>query len=143
MLHHPTYEGLRALRLDGMAETFAKLEAEVSGDGLSPAEWLGPLVDRERSLRETKRYERRLREARLRHAGACPESVDYLTRRGLDRGLFERFCCGRRVAEYRNLILTGSCGVGGLDWETVKPVIAKVLQELDGCAVSVYQPMGR
>ncbi len=35
------------------------------------------------------------------------------------------------------------CGVGGLDWETVKPMIAKALQELDGCAVSVYQPMGR
>lgn len=33
------------------------------------------------------------------------------------------------------------CGVGGLDWETVKPIIADALDKVEGCTVSVYQPI--
>ena len=53
--------------------------------GLSHAEWLGLLIDREAASRETKRFESRMRTAKLRHVGASPEDVDYKSRRGLDK----------------------------------------------------------
>jgi len=112
MLHHPTLDRLKTLRLDGMAEAFAELQAQDRAAELSHAEWLGLLVDREEASRETKRYESRLRAAKLRHVGACPEDVDYRARRGLDRGLFQALLTGKWIADKRNLILTGPCGVG-------------------------------
>ena len=87
MLDHPTLDHLKALRLDGMAEAFVELQAQDATANLSHAEWLGLLVDREVTSRETKRFEARMRSARLRHVGACPEDVDYRARRGLDKAL--------------------------------------------------------
>lgn len=112
MLHHPTLDRLKALRLDGMVEAFAELQAQDRTAELSHAEWLGLLADREEASRETKRYESRLRAAKLRHVGACPEDVDYRARRGLDKGLFQTLLTGKWIADKRNLILTGPCGVG-------------------------------
>ena len=71
MLDHPTLDHLKALRLDGMAEAFAELQAQDAAADFSHAEWLGLLVDREVASRETKRFEARMRSARLRHVGAC------------------------------------------------------------------------
>ena len=112
MLDHPTLDHLKALRLDGMAEAFAELQAQDSAADLSHAEWLGLLVDREVASRETKRFEARMRSARLRHVGACPEDVDYRARRGLDKALFQNLLSGKWITDKRNLIITGPCGVG-------------------------------
>ena len=71
MLTHPTLDRLKALRLDGMAEAFAELQAQDGAAGLTHAEWLGLLADREAASRETERFDARMRAARLRHVGAC------------------------------------------------------------------------
>ena len=89
MLNHPTLDYLKTLKLDGMAEAFVELEAQDGTADLAHAEWLGLLVDRETASRETKRFESRMRTARLRHVGASPEDVDYRARRGLDKSLFQ------------------------------------------------------
>lgn len=112
MLAHPTLDQLRSLKLDGMAEAFVELEARDGTDHLTHAEWLGLLIDREAACRDTKRFEKRVRTARLRHTGACPEDVDYRTRRGLDKALFQDLLTGKWITEKRNLIITGPCGVG-------------------------------
>lgn len=52
-----------------------------------------------------------MRTARLRHVGACPEDVDYRARRGLDKTLFKELLAGKWIADKRNLIITGHCGV--------------------------------
>ena len=88
MLAHPTLDQLKTLKLDGMAEAFAELQARDGTADLAHAEWLGLLVDREAASRETKRFESRMRTARLRHVGASPEDVDYRARRGLEKALF-------------------------------------------------------
>lgn len=67
---------------------------------------------REAANRDTKRFESRIRTARLRHVGACPEDVDYRARRGLDKTLFKDLLAGKWIADKRNLIITGPCGVG-------------------------------
>jgi len=112
MLTHPTLDHLKALRLDGMAEAFAELETQDGTADLAHAEWLGLLVDRETASRETKRFESRMRTARLRHVGASPEDVDYRARRGLDKALFQELLTSKWIADKRNLIITGPCGVG-------------------------------
>ncbi|WP_336886675.1 ATP-binding protein [Loktanella sp. M215] len=83
-----TLDHLKALRLDGMAEAFADLQVQDAAADLSHAEWLGLLVDREVASKETKRFEARMRSARLRHVGACPEDVDYRAWRDLDKALW-------------------------------------------------------
>lgn len=109
MLDHPTLDQLKTLRLDGMAEAFAEMQSQDGTAGLTHAEWLGLLVDRESSSRETKRFDSRMRAAKLRHGGAVPEDVDYKTRRGLDKALFQQLLTGRWIKDKRNLMITGPC----------------------------------
>jgi len=112
MLNHPTLDQLKTLKFDGMAEAFAELETQDGSASLSHAEWLGLLIDRETSSRETKRFESRMRTAKLRHVGASPEDIDYKTRRGLDKSLFQQLLTGKWIRDKRNLMIrcpAGSC----------------------------------
>lgn len=112
MLDHPTHTQLRSLKLDGMADAFEELHGRDGTAELTHAEWLGLLIDREAASRETKRFESRMRTARLRHVGAAPEDVDYKTRRSLDKALFQQLLTGKWIRDKRNLMITGPCGVG-------------------------------
>ncbi len=76
------------------------------------AEWLGLLIDREVANRTTKRFQTRMRAAKLRHGGASIEDVDYRSPRRLDKALFQEPATGRWIKEKRNLLITGPCGVG-------------------------------
>ena len=112
MLTHPTLEQMRALKLDGMAEAFIELEAQERAKDLSHGEWLALLLDREMASRSTRRFQTRLKSARLRHSQASVEDVDYRASRRLDKALFQQLAAGRWIAEHRNLLVTGPCGVG-------------------------------
>jgi DNA replication protein DnaC len=112
MLDHPTHQRLRALKLDGMADAFAELQQQPDAATLSHAEWIGLLIDREATNRSTKRYQSRMRAAKLRHVGAAIEDVDYRAPRQLDRELFRQLAQGDWIEKRQNLIITGPCGVG-------------------------------
>jgi len=55
---------------------------------LGHAEWLALLFDREVANRNTRRFQVRLRAARLRHGQAAIEDVDHRTPQRLDKALF-------------------------------------------------------
>lgn len=55
MLNHPTFDQLKTLKLDGMADAFAELQEQESANDLGHAEWLALLLDREAANRTTKR----------------------------------------------------------------------------------------
>lgn len=112
MLTHPTLDQLRELNLDGMADAFVELEAQERSKELSHAEWLALLIDRETANRSSKRLQSRLKAARLRHGQASIEDVDYRTPRKLDKALFQQLSTCRWLAEHRNLLVTGPCGIG-------------------------------
>jgi DNA replication protein DnaC len=112
MLTHPTIDQLRALRLDGMAEAFVELQSQDAARDLAPAEWLALLLDREAAKRDTSRVQSRLRCAKLRHSQASIEDVDYRAARRLDKAMFQQLATGRWIAEHRNVLVTGKCGVG-------------------------------
>jgi DNA replication protein DnaC len=111
MLAHPTLDRLHALGLHGMAKAFKDLDQNSEARALDHAEWLGLLIEHEMTLRRQKRFETRARAARLRHA-ASVEDVDYRSARGLDRALFLKLITCNWIAERRNLIITGACGLG-------------------------------
>ena len=77
MLTHPTIDQLRTLKLDGMADAFTELQSQDSAKDLDHAEWLALLLDREAATRNTRRFQSRLRSAKLRHGQASVEDVDY------------------------------------------------------------------
>jgi DNA replication protein DnaC len=54
----------------------------------------------------------RLRSAKLRFGQASIEEFDYRTPRRLDKALFQQLVAGRCIAQHRNLLVTGPCGVG-------------------------------
>jgi IstB-like ATP binding protein len=105
MLTHPTLDQLRALKLDGMAQAFVELETQEEVGNLAHAEWLALLLDREAANRNTRRFQTRLRAARLRHSqaamargywrthsrrrdlGSCPQRLPARTRRPVWRRL--------------------------------------------------------
>lgn len=89
MLDHPTHDLLRQLKLDGMADAVTELQSQDSAADMGHAEWLGLLIDREVANRTTKRFQSRLRAAKLRHGGACIEDVDFRAARRLDKTLFQ------------------------------------------------------
>src|SRR6202521_5056175 len=112
MLTHPTLDQLRALKLDGMADAFVELQSQDNARDLSHAEWLALLLDREAAKRDTSRFQSRLRSAKLRHSQASIEDVDYRAARRLDKIMFQQLATGRWIAEHRNVLITGKCGVG-------------------------------
>ena len=112
MLTHPTLDQLRALKLDGMADAFLELQQQDAARDLTHAEWLALLLDREIANRTTKRTQIRLRAARLRHSQASVEDVNYRAQRQLDKTLFQQLATCRWIAEKRNLLVTGKCGLG-------------------------------
>ncbi len=111
MLAHPTLDLLHALGLHGMAKAFTDLEQNSEARALDHAEWLGLLIEHEMTLRRQKRFETRARAAHLRYATSI-EDVDYRSSRGLDRALFLKLIACDWIAEHRNLIITGACGLG-------------------------------
>ena len=112
MLTHPTLDQLRALKLDGMADAFVELEQQDAARDLSHGEWLALLLDREIANRTSKRMQIRLRAARLRYSQAAVEDVNYRAQRQLDKALFQQLATCRWIAEKRNLLVGGKCGLG-------------------------------
>src|SRR3984893_4217300 len=112
MLTHPTLDQLKALNLDGMADAFVELQNQAQATELSHAEWLALLLDPEAANRNTRRSQIRLRSAKLRHSQAAIEDVDYRTPRRLDKALFQQLTTSKWIAEHRNLLVTGPCGIG-------------------------------
>ena len=107
-----TYEALRTLKLDGMADVFAELAAQNAKAPLDPTQWVSHMVEREKSIQDARRLQSRLRAARLRHADATMDNVDFTAERTLDRAGFEALRGGAWIETHRTVLMSGPCGVG-------------------------------
>ncbi|HKF07114.1 MAG TPA: ATP-binding protein, partial [Xanthobacteraceae bacterium] len=87
MLTHPIVELLHGLGLHGMAKGFRALEQSPDVRSLEHAEWLSLILEYEVTTRQQKRFDARVKAARMRYQ-ARVEDVDYRAPRGLDRALF-------------------------------------------------------
>lgn len=112
MLNEPTLEKLRSLKLDALAAAWIEQQGKPDLAALGFDERLALLVDAQWLARENKRLGRALKEAKLRHASACVEDIDYPARRELDKAVIRQLAGCRWVVEHQNIAITGMTGTG-------------------------------
>jgi DNA replication protein DnaC len=112
MMTHHTLTQLKTMKLDGMARAFEEQLALPATGELCFEERFGMLVDRELAWRDSRRLQRLLKAAKLKHPNACLEDVDYRVGRGIDKRLIAALgaCDWARAAQ--NVLLSGPTGVG-------------------------------
>jgi DNA replication protein DnaC len=111
MMQH-TLTQLRALKLDGMARALEEQATQVAIAALSFEERFAMLLDRELAWRDSRRLERLLRQAKLKHANACLEDVDHRSSRGIDNRLIATLGTCDWLRQAHNVLLIGATGLG-------------------------------
>ena len=112
MMTHHTLTQLKSMKLDGMARAFEEQLALPATAELCFEERFGMLVDRELAWRDSRRLERLLKAAKLKHPNACLEDLDYRAGRGLDKRSIATLSNCDWVRSAHNVLLSGPTGVG-------------------------------
>ena len=111
MLNQQTMSILHSLKLHGLAESFEKRLADPKQASLSHAEFVGLLVQDEKTHRDNLRLRRLLKKARLRQEAAM-EDIDYGASRGLSRQVILELANPQWIAAHRNVLISGPTGIG-------------------------------
>lgn len=111
MLENATIEGLRNLRLPGMARGLLEQREHPDYDALGFEERLGMLVDRELTERHNRRLGRMQKAARLRTA-ASVEGIDFVRPRGLERAQVLTLAESHWVDKHHSVVIVGATGLG-------------------------------
>ncbi|NIR43618.1 MAG: ATP-binding protein [Gemmatimonadetes bacterium] len=111
MLQQPTLQLLHELRLPGMAAALEEQQGMPDLRELAFEERLALLLQREKSERADRRFQRLLGQAKLR-LDAVPEDVDFRKARGLDRSLVLRLMSCEWICQGQSLLITGATGSG-------------------------------
>lgn len=110
MIDQETQDRLNAMRLRTMAQVFREL-VDKPDSGLTFAEKVGMMVDREWVERDNRSTGRRVREAKLPSTGAIEEVVTD-SARGLDKSVLRSLATCSWVRAKQNVIVMGPTGVG-------------------------------
>ncbi len=111
MMHHPTLDKLKQLKLTGMLRALQEQEGIPDIRSMPFEERFGLIVDREITEKDNRRMQTRLRAAKLKQNSAL-EDVDFKTSRGLDRSLIMKLAGCEWVNEHLNVLITGATGLG-------------------------------
>lgn len=111
MNHQHTIEQLRELRLTGMAEAFAHQMTDSVFASLAFEQRMQMMVEAERAQRDNQRYQRILKNAKLK-VMAAPEDLDYRSGRGLDKAVMADLLTCSWIVAHRNVLITGATGTG-------------------------------
>ena len=111
MLNEQTIATLNTLKLFGMARGFEERLLSPQHAELSHAEFIGLLVQDEKTYRDNQRLKRLLKNARLRQP-ACLEDIDYRHPRGLSKQVMLELSSTRWLDAQRNVLITGPTGIG-------------------------------
>lgn len=103
---------LRQLKLNGMAQALqTQQEQPGTYEGLSFIERLHLLLETEHQLREQRKQQRLVKQARLKLA-ATAQAIDYQHPRGLVQSQMAALLQCNWITKSQNLLLTGPCGTG-------------------------------
>ena len=111
MSSQQTIEQLKSLRLAGMAEAFDHQIGSAAFQDIGFEQRVQMLVEAELSKRDTQRYERLIKSAKLRVV-AAPEDIDYRPGRGLEKAKIADLLTNQWIRHHRNVLLTGATGTG-------------------------------
>lgn len=111
MLDQQTMSILHSLKLFGMARSLEERLADSNQAALSHAEFVGLLVQDEKTHRDNLRLKRLLRKAKLRQEAAL-EDIDYGVSRGLGHQVILELANPQWISAHRNILISGPTGVG-------------------------------
>jgi DNA replication protein DnaC len=111
MLNEQTIATLNALKLFGMAGAFEERLNSVKQAELSHGDFVGLLVQDEKTYRDNQRLKRLLRNAKLRQPAAL-EDIDYRHSRGLSKQVMLELSSTRWIDAHRTVLVTGPSGIG-------------------------------
>jgi len=111
MLNQQTMSILHSLKLFGFARSFEERLADPNQAGLSHAEFIGLLVQDEKTYRDNLRLRRLLKKAKLRQEASL-EDIDYKASRGLSKQALLDLANPQWVAAFRNVLICGPTGIG-------------------------------
>src|SRR3990172_2720219 len=111
MLNQQTMSILHSLKLYGLARGFEERLADPKQASLSHAEFVGLLVEDEKTHRDNLRLRRLLKKARLRQEAAL-EDINYGPSRGLSRQVVLELSNPQWVGAHRNVLIGGPTGIG-------------------------------
>lgn len=105
-------EKVRSLKLSGMAMALEEQMQSPHVQSLSFEERFTLLIDREETYRSNRRYQSRLRSAKLKDPTARIEDCDAHAGRGLDKSMIVSLSSCNWIRNKQNLFITGPTGVG-------------------------------
>lgn len=111
MNNEATIEMLNKLKLFGMARGLGDRLASAAQADLTHGEFVGLLVQDEKTERDNRRLRRILKNAKLKQEASL-ENIDYRHQRGLHKQTILELANPAWVEAGRNVILTGPTGVG-------------------------------
>jgi DNA replication protein DnaC len=111
MLNEQTIATLNAMKLFGMAGAFEERLNSSKQAELSHADFVGLLVQDEKTYRDNQRLKRLLRNAKLRQPAAL-EDIDYRHARGLSKQVLLELGSTRWIDAHRTVLITGPSGIG-------------------------------
>jgi DNA replication protein DnaC len=111
MLNQQTLSILHSLKLFGLARSFEERLADPQQTELSHAEFVGLLVQDEKTYRDNLRLRRLLKKARLRQEAAL-EDIDYAATRGLSQQVILELSNPEWIPAHRNVLICGPTGIG-------------------------------
>lgn len=111
MVTHPLLTKLSQLKCDGMKVALQEQLQQADIDSLQFEERLMLLVERELTLRNHRRLQLRLKQAKLRQT-ACIENIDFKPSRGLDKAQLLSLASCQWIREHHNVLLIGATGTG-------------------------------
>jgi len=111
MFNQQTMSILLSLKLYGMAQSLEKRLADPKQASLSHDEFVGLLVQDEKTHRDNLKLRRLLKKAKLRQEAAL-EDIDYGVSRGLSRQVILELANPGWIAAHRNILIAGPTGIG-------------------------------
>ena len=111
MFNQQTLSILNSLKLFGLAKGFEERLADPQQASLSHADFVGLLVQDEKTYRDNLRLKRLLKKAKLRQEAAM-EDIDYGASRGLNQQVILDLANPQWVDAHRNVLISGPAGIG-------------------------------
>lgn len=111
MLTHPNMDKLHALKFTGMLQALEEQLKQIDIHDLTFEERLALMLDRELTVRESRRLASRLKKAKLKQP-ACMEDIDFKHPRGLSRSNLLSLASCNWISSHQNILLIGPSGVG-------------------------------
>jgi DNA replication protein DnaC len=111
MLNQQTLSILHSLKLFGLARSFEERLADPKQSELSHGEFVGLLVQDEKTYRDNLRLRRLLKKAKLRQEAAL-EDIDYGATRGLSQQAILELSNPEWIPAHRNVLISGPTGIG-------------------------------